>query len=214
MVSGKIKNRAIILNKLSLFFNKIIPNELLKNVFLLCILITHCYSCNFADKEPENLDDITLNNSNEEFRVPLSVKNDFLKQNKGINLVEKENFAKLFWDFYDQDINPSESYTDINNDQVVDYAFLIRENDKLKIAVAYSDKKEYSYWISPFALEEITPVGIHFCVTAKPAGRTDVVKKKPESLVLKKNGFAINNLEQEAKVLYELNGKIQLFELQ
>lgn len=186
----------------------------LKNNLLVCILMALCHSCNFANKEPEKQNTTATNNSDKQLKVFSQIKNTFLKQNKGMSLIEKENFSKLFWNFYDSDTTPNECCTDINNDQIIDYAFLVKENNKLKVAIAYSVKKEYSYWISQFALEEISPEGIHFCVTQKPAGRTDVVKKKPESLILKKNGFAIMNLEQESKILYELNGKIQLFESQ
>ncbi len=61
--------------------------------------------------------------------------------------------------------------------------------------------------------ESVNAKGVNFCLAIKPAGRTDVVKKVPESLVIKKNGFLIKNLEQDYMVFYEANGEIMTFKM-
>lgn len=147
------------------------------------------------------------------FMIPKNIKDGLLQQFPSVEIIKKEDYSKLFWDFYDPDTIPNECFTDINNDQVLDYALLVKEDNKLKLVIIMSSKKGYSHWISPFSIENINSEGINFCVTIKPAGRIDVVKKVPESLVLKKNGFLLKNLEQDNFVFYEDDNKIKKFKM-
>jgi hypothetical protein len=150
---------------------------------------------------------------NSVFAIPKEIKVNVLQQFPGVEIIKKEAYSDLFWGFYDATIIPNECFTDVNNDQIMDYALLIKQKNKLKVVIVLSVNKGYSYWISPFSIETINAKGVNFCVNIKPAGRTDVVKKKPESLVIKKNGFLIKNLEQDYMVLYESDGKIMTFKM-
>lgn len=145
--------------------------------------------------------------------IPKNIKDELLQQFPSVEIIKKEDYSKLFWDFYDSDAIPNECFTDINNDQLLDYALLVEEGDKLKLVIIMSSKKDYSYWISPFSIERINSEGVNSCITIKPAGRIDVVKKVPESLVIKKNGFLLKNLEQDNLIFYEDDNKIKIFKM-
>lgn len=154
----------------------------------------------------------TIEVQNTILTIPKKIKNDFLQQFPSVEIIKKEDYSRLFWDFYDPDTIPNECFTDINNDQLLDYALLLKDGDKLKLGIIMSSKKGYSCWISPFA-ENINSEGVNFCLTVKPAGRIDFVKKVPESLVLKKNGFLLKNLEQDNFIFHENDNKIIFFKM-
>jgi hypothetical protein len=145
-------------------------------------------------------------------KIPKNIKEELLQQFPSVEIIKKEDYSKLFWDFYDSDTIPNECFTDINNDQLLDYAVLVKKGNNLKLVIITSSKKGYSYWISPFS-EKINSEGVNFCITIKPAGRIDVVKKVPESLVLKKNGFLLKNLEQDTLIFYEVDNTIKTFKM-
>ncbi|MDQ5929724.1 MAG: hypothetical protein QG594_1505 [Bacteroidota bacterium] len=180
---------------------------------LLFILISCSFSCHFFKEENQEKNNTNTPKEPAKLALFLKLKKDFLTQNQEIVLIEKTNYSKLFWDFFDQTITPNQCATDINNDQILDYAFLINQKNELKIVIAQSNKKSYSFWMAPFTLQKITPTGIQYSLSPQPAGQTDVIKKQPETLILKKNAFVIKNLEQDIKILYDENGKIQLFDL-
>jgi hypothetical protein len=187
-------------------------NCLIKRLFFI-VLLLFLNSCTNVSKETVVDFKKTSLIPNDVFSVPQKIKNNLLQQFPSLQIIKKEAYSNLFWDFYDSDTIPYECFTDINNDQILDYAFLVKENNQLKLAIAFSANKDYLYWISPFFVENIKTEGINFCVTIKPAGRTDVVKKVPESLVLKKNGFLLKNLEQDYRIFYETDSKIMIFNI-
>jgi hypothetical protein len=177
-------------------------------IFLLC-----CNGCKDSSKKHIMDFERTIPEQNNIYTIPQKVKNHFLQQYPKLEMIKKEDYSNLFWDFYDRNMIPNESYTDINNDQILDYAVLVKDGNKLKLGIILSADKHYSYWISPFSIQHINSEGVDFCVSVKPAGRTDVVKKVPESLVIKKNGFLIKNLEQECFIFYETNKEIKMFKM-
>lgn len=144
-------------------------------------------------------------------RVPISIKNQLLKKHPTLKIISKEDYSNLFWNFYDASTIPNECFTDINNDQLLDYALLVQDNESLKVAIATSSTKGYSCWLSGSIGEIKTASGVEFALFVKPAGRTDIVKKTPQSLLLNKNGFVLKNLEIEHLILFENQGKIETF---
>lgn len=187
-------------------------NELISRlaffVFVLCLT-----GCNDSSKESIVDFERTISEQNNVFTIPKKIKDNVLRQFRSVEIIKKEEYSKLFWDFYDSGTIPNQCFTDINNDQLLDYALLVKDENKLKLVIILSADKDYSYWISPFSIENITAEGVNFCISIKPAGRTDVVKKVPESLVIKKNGFLLRNLEQDHFVFYEENGQIKNFKM-
>ncbi|WP_163408832.1 hypothetical protein [Flavobacterium ajazii] len=181
--------------------------------FVFFALLLLFYGC--KDSSREQIVDFkrTILEQKNVFTVPKKLKDNFLQKFPTLEMIKKEDYSNLFWDFYDRNMIPSECYTDINNDQILDYALLVKDGDKLKLGIIFSSDKDYSYWISPFSIENVNSGGVNFCVSVKPAGRTDVVKKAPESLVIKKNGFLLRNLEQDSFIFYETNGEIKTFKM-
>lgn len=188
-------------------------NGLISRLLFITFLILFFNGCSKSSKEPVGEFKRTVDVENNAFTTPKEIKKHLLEQFPEVEIINKDAYSNLFWDFYDSNIIPNECFTDINNDQIMDYALLVKQKNDLKVAIIFSTKKGYSYWISPFIVEKINTKGVNFCVTIKPAGRTDVVKKKPESLVLKKNAFLLKNLEQDYLTLYEADNKIMVFKM-
>lgn len=183
------------------------------NGLLFYISLSFFNSCTNFSKESSGDFKRTIIVQNSTFVIPKTIKDNLLHQFPSVEIIKKEDYSKLFWDFYDPNTIPNECFTDVNNDQLLDFALLVRESDMLKLVIVLSAKKGYSYWIFPFSIEKINSEGVNFCITIKPAGRIDVVKKVPESLVLKKNGFFLKNLEQDYLILYEINNQIMIFKM-
>ncbi|MFD2288414.1 hypothetical protein GJU39_03940 [Pedobacter petrophilus] len=145
------------------------------------------------------------------YSYPKEILKPMQQEYPNLVLIEKSAYAKLFWDFYDKQIFPSVSTTDINNDQKNDFGYIVEVNGKLKVAIAISNGNKYHYWLSPFALGPREKHGVDFCIDVEPAGRTDIVKPATRSLLLQKNGFVIKKLEQDNLILYENEGQITTF---
>lgn len=187
--------------------------DCLNKLFIFISLLFILNGCTNVSKESIVDFKKTSEVQNTVFRIPKNIKDDLLQQYPSVEIIKKEEYSKLFWDFYDSDAIPNECFTDINNDRLLDYALLVKEDDKLKLVIIISSKKDCTYWISPFSIENISSKGINFCLTIKPAGRIDVVKKVPESLVLKKNGFLLKNLEQDNSIFYEDDNEVKTFKM-
>lgn len=183
------------------------------NRFVFFIFLLSFYGCKDSSKGRIRGFERPIPQQNNLFIIPQKVKKDFLQKFPKLEMIKKEDYSNLFWDFYDRNMIPNECYTDINNDQILDYAVLIKDGNQLKLAIILSSHKDYSYWISPFSMQNVNSEGVHFCVSVKPAGRTDIVKKVPESLVIKKNGFLLKNLEQDCFIFYETNKEIKMFKM-
>jgi len=148
---------------------------------------------------------------NAAYSLPKEILKAMQQEYPNLVIIEKSAYSKLFWDFYDTQIFPSVSTTDINNDQKNDFGYIVKVNGKRKVAIAISDGNKYRYWLSPYALGPIEKQGVDFCIDVKPAGRTDIVNPVPHSLILQKNGFLIKKLEQENLILYANEGQITSF---
>lgn len=183
------------------------------NRFVFFIFLLSFYGCKDSSKGSIRDFERPIPQQNNLFTIPQKVKKDFLQKFPKLEIIKKEEYSKLFWDFYDSETIPNECFTDINNDQLLDYALLVKDENKLKLVIILSADKDYSYWISPFSIENITVEGVNFCISIKSAGRTDIVKKVPESLVIKKNGFLLRNLEQDHFVFYEESGHLKNFKM-
>lgn len=183
------------------------------NRFVFCVFLLFFYGCNNSPQERIVDFKRTISEQDNVFTIPKKIKDALLRQFPSVEILKKEEYSKLFWDFYDSSTIPNECFTDINNDQILDYALLLKDGNKLKLGIILSSEKEYSYWISPFPIVNINSDGVNFCISIKPAGRTDVVKKVPESVVIKKNGFLLRNLEQDHFIFYEENGQIRNFKM-
>lgn len=183
------------------------------NRFVFCVFLLFFYGCNNSSQDRIVDFKRTISEQNNVVTIPKKIKDAILRQFPSVEIIKKEEYSKLFWDFYDPGTIPNECFTDINNDQILDYALLLRDGNILKLGIILSSNNDYSYWISPFSIENINAEGVNFCVFVKPSGRTDVVKKVPESLVMKKNGFLLKNLEQDNFIFYETNGEIKMFKM-
>jgi len=178
--------------------------------YLFQILSTGCSNPDEIklDKKPSP---VLVNNA--DYNFPKKITEAIQQKYSNSILIKKSDYAPLFWDFYDANTVPSMATTDINNDQKSDFAFLIQTDHVIQIVIALSDNEKYHYWQSPFSLGQFEKKGVEIALDVKPAGQTDIVKPKAQSLVLKKNGFLIRKLEQDYLILYEQKGEIISFKL-
>jgi hypothetical protein len=179
-------------------------------LFSIFCTLFFCGSCN--TKKIDNTVNTTLV-LQQPFHVPDSIKQQAEQQLK-ISYVHPKSYSATFLSFFDSTYVPHQTFTDINNDNKIDYAWVVLQDNTTKIALAISNKQSYSYWLSPFPIEVTTADGINTSISIQPAGRKDIMRPIAKSLVLKKNGFLVQLLEQEQCIIYaDENGKIAIFNM-
>ena len=129
-------------------------------------------------------------------------------------LVEKSDYSKTWWSFYDSSYNPCWARTDINDDQLADYAIWLKKDAQLRLLICTGKTNTaYHYTIvidsnNVFNEKEHNlSMGI---AVASPA-QIDIVRPQIQSLILKSNGFAVMELEAQTRIYYWENGGIQTF---
>jgi hypothetical protein len=174
----------------------------------LLLMLTWVCACKEKSKDP--LPIMVHEYSN---RIPDSLKNQ-VELTLGVACMERKDYSTTYWSFFDSTHNPQEAYTDINNDQQIDYAWVVTKDNQIRIAVALSNRNAYRYWLSPFHCEAKKPTGVNTSVSPFPAGRKDILRPTVKSLELKDNGFLIQLLEKEQYILFvNDSGFLQIFEM-
>jgi hypothetical protein len=128
--------------------------------------------------------------------------------------INSKNYSKTFWSFFDSSLIPNKAFADFNNDGLLDYGWVVSQNNQIKIGIAVSNNQSYNYWLSPFTVEQNSQKGINTSISVQAAGRTDLTRPVAKSLVLKNNAFIVNILEQPYCIIYILNNDIQIFTMQ
>lgn len=129
-------------------------------------------------------------------------------------VVEKSDYSKTWWSFYDSSYNPCWARTDINDDQLADYAIWLKKDAQLRLLICTGKTNTtYNYTIvidsnNVFNKKEHNlSMGI---AVASPA-QIDIVQPQIQSLILKSNGFALMELEAQTRIYYWENEGIQTF---
>jgi hypothetical protein len=129
-------------------------------------------------------------------------------------VVEKSDYSKLWWSFYDSSYNPCWVRTDINDDQLADYAVWLKKDAQLRLVICTGEaNKLFNHTIaidSSNAFNEKEHNLMRGIAVAPPA-QIDVVKPRIQSLILKSNGFALLELEERNRIYYWENGGLQTF---
>lgn len=192
------------------FYQRLLEIKNILYVILICAIGISCKNPPVTQAE-KRIDPVRIQNA--KYSFPTQIEGDIQAKYPGIVQVQKSDYARLFWDFYDAGTLPFKATTDINNDQKNDFAFIVKQHNLIKVALALSDGEKYRYQLLPFTLGPLEKQGIDFGMEIKPAGRTDLVKPVNRSLLLQKNGFLIKKLEQDYLILYEENNEIASFKM-
>ncbi len=140
---------------------------------------------------------------------------DYLKINyPQWHVVEKADYSKTWWSFYDSSYNPCWARTDINDDQLADYALLLKKRNQLRLVICTGtiNHSFAHYTANDLAIffnekEHNLTVG----VAVAPPAQIDVAYPRTQSLVLKSNGFALMELEERTRIIYRDKDSIQTF---
>ena len=129
-------------------------------------------------------------------------------------VVEKSDYSKTWWSFYDSSYNPCRARTDINDDQLADYAVWLKKNSQLRLIVCTGKANRlFNHTIaidSNIVLNENGP-NLSLGIAVAPPAQIDVVKPRIQSLVLKSNGFVVMELEERSRIFYWENEGLQTF---
>lgn len=129
-------------------------------------------------------------------------------------VVEKNDYSKTWWSFYDSSYNPCWARTDINDDQQADYALWLKNETQLRLVIC-TGKADGSYnhaiVIDSNKVFNEKAHGLSMGIAVAPPAQIDVVKPRLQSLVLKSNGFALMELEERTRIWYQENERIQTF---
>lgn len=130
------------------------------------------------------------------------------------HVVEKADYSKTWWSFYDSSYNPCWARTDMNDDQLADYALLMKKDNQLRLVICTGTASHsfVHYTANNFPVtfnekERNLTVGI----AVAPPAQIDVAYPRLQSLLLKSNGFALMELEERTRIFYWHKDSIQTF---
>lgn len=129
-------------------------------------------------------------------------------------LVQKTDYSKTWWSFYDSSHNPCWARTDINDDQLADYALWLKKDNQLRLVICTGTTGDS---FAHYTANDINlnlnerESGLIVGITVAPPAQIDVVYPHIQSLVLKSNGFAQMELEERTRIYYWEKDTIQTF---
>jgi hypothetical protein len=129
-------------------------------------------------------------------------------------VVEKSDYSKTWWSFYDSSYNPCWARTDINDDQLADYAVWLKKDTQLRLVVCTGKTNQlFNHTIAIDSNTILNEKGYNLSIgiAVAPPAQIDVVKPRLQSLVLKSNGFVLMELEERNRIYYWENESIQTF---
>jgi len=130
------------------------------------------------------------------------------------HVVAKADYSKTWWSFYDSSDNPCWARTDINDDQLADYALWLKKDNQLRLVICTGTASH--------SFDHYTANDLHVTFNEKehnltmgvavaPPAQIDVAYPRIQSLILKSNGFALMELEERTRIFYWKNDNIQTF---
>jgi hypothetical protein len=130
------------------------------------------------------------------------------------HIVAKADYSKTWWSFYDSSINPCWARTDINDDQLADYALWLKKDNKLRFVICTGTT---SHSFIHYTANDIHVAfnekeqSLTMGVAVAPPAQIDVAYPRIQSLLLKSNGFALMELEERTRIYYWEKDSIQTF---
>jgi len=146
--------------------------------------------------------------------LPLTL-SDYLKINfPQWQVVEKTDYSNTWWSFYDSSYNPCWARTDINDDQLADYAIWLKNNNQFRLVICTGTASHtFTHYIAdninaPFNANKHN---LETGVAVAPPAQIDVVSPRLQSLILQSNGFVLMELEVRTCIYYWQNDRLQTF---
>ena len=129
-------------------------------------------------------------------------------------VVEKGDYSKTWWSFYDSSYNPCWARTDMNDDQLADYAVWLKKDTQLRLVVCTGKTNRlfnHTIIIDSNTVLNESKYNLSTGIAVAPPAQIDVVKPRIQSLVLKSNGFVLMELEERSRLYYWENEGLQTF---
>jgi hypothetical protein len=129
-------------------------------------------------------------------------------------VVEKSDYSKTWWSFYDSSYNPCWARTDINDDQLADYAIWLKKEAQLRLVICIgkaSQQFNHTIAIDSSNVFNEKERNLQMGIAVAPPAQIDVVKPRIQSLILRSNGFTLMELEERSRIYYWENGGLQTF---
>lgn len=146
--------------------------------------------------------------------LPQEIENYLYKTFPQWQVVEKNDYSKTWWSFYDSSYNPCWARTDINDDQLADYAVWLKKDKQLRLVVCTGKANRlFNHTIAIDSNNVLNGNGhnLSMGIAIAPPGQIDVVKPQIQSLILKSNGFVLMELEEQSRIYYWENEALQTF---
>ncbi|WP_207515351.1 hypothetical protein [Longitalea luteola] len=129
-------------------------------------------------------------------------------------MVEKNDYSRTWWSFYDSSYNHCWARTDINDDRLADYALLLKK-DSLVQLIVFMGTASHSFTHyrpeHPYISYNDKEHGLFHGIAVAPPAQIDVVLPRIQSLILRSNGFALLELEVRTHIYYWQNDRLQTF---
>jgi hypothetical protein len=129
-------------------------------------------------------------------------------------VVERTDYSKVWRSFYDSSYNPCWARTDMNDDQLADYALLLKKDNLLRLVICTgSPSRSFTHYTTddlPVTFNE-KEHNLTVGVAVAPPAQIDVAYPRIQSLILTSNGFALMELEERTRIFYWHHDSIQTF---
>lgn len=114
-------------------------------IFLCCII-----GCNSPKKKSTPQPNViaTGKNNCSDHIIPQSVK-DYVKNNlQGWSIIDTSDYIKSWWSFYERNQIPYFVTIDLNDDQVADFAFILKSQNALRLVILMGSGDTFTHWIA------------------------------------------------------------------
>lgn len=180
-------------------------------IIIFSFLLSACHSANSS----RNADEDIKPSVHEDFNqlIPHELKSYISETMPGWTIPDTSDYIKSWWSFYDKDINPYATKTDINDDGLADYGLLLKNNNRLCLVILTGHQNSFTHWIATNFDESFNSESnkIHFGLLVQQPGQIDIALPEIKSLVLKSNAINLMDFETRVCVFYWDNAKMEIF---
>lgn len=131
----------------------------------------------------------------------------------GAQVCTQADYDQSFWSFCDTTLSlPWYTAADINNDEYVDMALLVKQQQNAKLLLFLSNHTGYTWqWAEGFSIPVSQKQPLQFGLQPEPPGRIDIAYRSLQSLILRTNGINLYHFENRHAIYYWNENSIAVF---
>ncbi|MBC7912791.1 MAG: hypothetical protein H7Y07_01595 [Pyrinomonadaceae bacterium] len=180
-----------------------------KNILgILLVLLVGCNSGGHTSNTAADNPDL-----NSERLIPQNVIDYLSTHLPGYSIANRSDYTTGWWSFYEPQSTPFVVKTDINDDQIVDYALILKKSNLIELVILTGTKGSFKHWIAPDFNKNFNPNAkdLHYGLMPQPPGQIDIAYPQIKSLILKSNAINLMDYENRMAIYYWSGDRIEIF---